>query len=171
MDGPVLEGEGTSWPLPWAEVQIGRADALRAIRPHVDLDQLDPERSVSRRHAQLRRTPEGGYVVRDHASANGSSIDGRPLRAHEDVAVADGSRLTFGDVRTVFRLAGTWPEDLEPEWAHAPTPAAAPFHPEGTRLGRRDLAPPPAPVDTVRPLPWYRRLGAGRRRATREAPR
>ena len=57
------------------------------------------EHSVSRDHAELRRTP-GGWVLVDRTSTNGTFVNGvRVHRAH----VADGDEIRLGGARVILR--------------------------------------------------------------------
>ena len=55
---------------------------------------------VSRRHAELRRLPEGWALV-DEGSSNGSCINGEPMRGRHQLR--DGDVLRFGDTVILFR--------------------------------------------------------------------
>lgn len=73
-------------PGPWT---IGRSDRCRLT---IEAD------TVSRAHAELRRT-ESGWEVRDLGSTNGTWVNGwRVTRA----AVGAGDQLVLGDVRVVI---------------------------------------------------------------------
>jgi FhaA, N-terminal domain/FHA domain len=55
--------------------------------------------NVSRRHAELRRDPEGWLLV-DLGSTNGTLVNGKLAREHR---LTDGDRLTFGTSELVFK--------------------------------------------------------------------
>lgn len=69
---------------------VGRA-------PTCDLVLDDP--SVSERHAQVRRTA-GGFELIDLRSAQGTTVDGAPVRG--PVAPSDGARVRVGQVELTF---------------------------------------------------------------------
>jgi hypothetical protein len=69
---------------------IGRA-AGNAIR-------IDDE-SVSRLHCSIALRTTGEIVVSDLGSANGTSVNGRPLASNEARAVAAGDVIAVGDVK------------------------------------------------------------------------
>ena len=71
------------------------------------------DRQVSRKHAIIAAHPEGGFVLSDLGSANGTFVNGRRLVT--PILLKGGDVLTFGDVRFKFR-------DSRPE-----------PHPESTR--------------------------------------
>lgn len=79
------------------EVKLGaRAVVGREAGSHVVLE----DDSVSRKHAELRRTPAGGYVVVDLKSANGTYVDGK--RVTGETPLADGQKVKFGDIELLF---------------------------------------------------------------------
>jgi hypothetical protein len=90
----VQEGNSpkTQWPLTESTVIIGR-DANSDV-------QID-DRQVSRRHAEISRTPEG-YTIRDLGSKNGTFLNGEPISGEaqlihngDEVGVALCAKLTF----------------------------------------------------------------------------
>jgi hypothetical protein len=85
------------WPMLVApDAQPG--DCLRLGRSRT-CDVRFVEHSVSRDHAELRRTP-GGWVLVDRTSSNGTFVNGvRVQRAH----VGDGDEIRLGAAKVVFR--------------------------------------------------------------------
>jgi hypothetical protein len=69
-------------------------------RTRQNLIQLDAP-SVSRKHAQIVLT-EGGYVLRDLGSENGTFVNGDRVTEH---VLAEGDRLQFGALRFSFHAA------------------------------------------------------------------
>ncbi|MBM7115819.1 FHA domain-containing protein [Archangium primigenium] len=61
--------------------------------------------TVSRFHAWFQREPDGGYVVTDAGSKNGSFVAGVRLVPRRATALADGTRLRFGQVEVTFYLS------------------------------------------------------------------
>ncbi|HKF79248.1 MAG TPA: adenylate/guanylate cyclase domain-containing protein [Thermoleophilaceae bacterium] len=61
---------------------------------------LSWDNDVSRRHAELRRAPEGWTLV-DEGSRNGSYLNGRRVRGRHPLR--DGDVLRFGDTVVLFR--------------------------------------------------------------------
>lgn len=82
-----LTGQG-----PW---MVGRDPSA-----HVCLD-FDP--FVSTRHAELRRASEGGFVLADLYSRNGTRLDGNRLDRGGEVALEPGAILGIGRTLLVFR--------------------------------------------------------------------
>ncbi len=57
---------------------------------------------MSRRHAEIRPTPDGHWTVADLGSTNGVQINGRPTTGA--ATIASGDRLTFGTVEATFEV-------------------------------------------------------------------
>jgi hypothetical protein len=89
-DAPVAQPTQT-FTLFETENLIGRQD--EGIRAQVPI-RNDP--SVSRRQALLIRTPEGGLLVRDLGSANGTQLNGEELVPGVDRPVRDGDAIAVG---------------------------------------------------------------------------
>jgi pSer/pThr/pTyr-binding forkhead associated (FHA) protein len=79
-------------PMPAGNVRIGRAP---------DNDLVLDDLIVSRYHAELRGTPDGGYEITDLGSHNGTYVNGCRVSAQP---VTD--RDTIGIGHSTFRLAG-----------------------------------------------------------------
>lgn len=80
---------------------VGRASLDGTVVPDIDLSEDDPDRSTSRRHAEL--TSAGGVVrVRDLASQNGTRLNDVPLGSDTPVELHDGDRLSFAGIEAVF---------------------------------------------------------------------
>ena len=61
--------------------------------------------TVSRFHAWFQREADGGYLLTDAGSKNGSFVSGMRLVPRRATALADGTRLRFGQVEVTFYLA------------------------------------------------------------------
>lgn len=87
----VLAGPGGVAPLLPEVTSLGR-----------DLtgDIVVPEPRASRLHAQIRRAADGGYYLNDMGSANGTLVNGAPLRGVH--RLADGDEIAIGGSRYVF---------------------------------------------------------------------
>ncbi|MGH2661229.1 MAG: FHA domain-containing protein [Actinomycetota bacterium] len=112
------------------EVVIGRGAASLTL----------PDPEVSRHHASVRPA-DGGLVVEDLGSMNGTWVDGRRLTG--PARLAAGSTLRVGDTALGVELAGP-PVPPEPQPAASATaPTAAPppglFRPP-SHLVRRSMA-------------------------------
>jgi predicted component of type VI protein secretion system len=118
-------------------VRIGRADEC-------ELRIEDPQ--ASRVHAQLTLT-ESGFLLQDHGSANGTSVNGRPVKRHP---LRDGDTIAIGAARMVFR-----DPDQATRLQHAAASGALPVPAEPAPMA---VEPRPAP-------------GSGRHRAAAGRPR
>jgi transcriptional regulator of acetoin/glycerol metabolism len=89
------------------EVRFGRGEQYaveRRIDGHVRrLDVSVPDRSMSRVHAQLRRTPDG-WRLNDSGSSNGLRLDGTRVQT---ALLRDGALFELG--HTIFRLRTSLP--------------------------------------------------------------
>lgn len=127
-----LEAGGRRWGLARDQSLIGRFDERVGAYPEVDLTELDPGHSVSRRHAVVERRREGP-VFRDLGSANGSSVDGRPAVPGHPVLLRSGVIIRVGDVDLAF-WAGAAPPTQQP--SARPTSEQTADDVTGTLLGR-----------------------------------
>jgi hypothetical protein len=83
--------DGRRLPLGTRPFRVGRL-------PDCDLVLADP--NVSRRHAELRPNGDGGWVVADLASTNGSQVNGIPISAPQ--ALRSGDEITVGGTHLRF---------------------------------------------------------------------
>jgi pSer/pThr/pTyr-binding forkhead associated (FHA) protein len=98
------EAAGTRFELSREESVIGRWDADNGIFPDVDLDSVDQEAKVSRRHARVLRR-EGKYFVEDLGSTNGTYINrGRRLLPGTPQPLSDGDEIIVGKTFLRFHL-------------------------------------------------------------------
>lgn len=81
---------------------VGRADPVTGIVPDVDLTPIDPERSISRRHARIYPIAGIFYLMEEIGVMNGTFVNGERLTTGSPVPIRDGDRLTFGLVPLTF---------------------------------------------------------------------
>jgi serine/threonine-protein kinase len=86
---------------------------------------LAADRAISRRHAQIRREPEGGFVVEDLYSANGTFVNGTRIEAPHPLRLGDELRIGA----TAFEVAAAAPPD-----SVVPLPAPDPLKRVAIRL-------------------------------------
>lgn len=104
---------------------------------------LEGDAAVSREHAAIRRA-EGGYVVEDLGSQNGTYVErsGSRTRVTAPTELADGDTIAIGDARLVYSAAETddpaATQVLDPEITQVP---------ERTRVGQA------LPVGVPEPTP------------------
>lgn len=116
---------------------------------------LDADTNVSRRHAAFEPTGDGGFVLRDLGSANGTFVDG--VRVGQPVRLLGGERVLIGTTTiAVARLAlATGPVPPTEPIVAAPVPIAGtmvnppvPAGPAGTAVWQgapAGVAPPAQP--------------------------
>ena len=93
---------GTEYVIAGREANIGRWDADNGIFPDIDLDTVDQEAKVSRRHARIIFR-DGKYFVEDLGSTNGTYVNrGRRLLPGIPQVLADGDEIIVG--KTFFRF-------------------------------------------------------------------
>jgi hypothetical protein len=101
-----LRGSGASLVVldqsgrPAERISITRAPVVIGRLSTNDVVLSDP--NVSRRHAELRRTPEGWLLV-DLGSTNGTLVNGKLAKEH---SLEDGDRVAFGSSELIFELKG-----------------------------------------------------------------
>lgn len=85
--------------IPFAvEISIGRFDPVNGTAPDIDLTDLDPALSTSRRHAIMRRRGTD-LLLEEARSTNGTFVDSHRLEAGQPVALHGGEEVRFGGVR------------------------------------------------------------------------
>jgi hypothetical protein len=98
------EAAGTQFDISRDEAVIGRWDADNGIFPDIDLDSVDQEAKVSRRHARILAR-EGKYFVEDLGSTNGTYINrGKRLLPGTPQPLADGDEIIVGKTFLRFHL-------------------------------------------------------------------
>ncbi len=94
------------------------AEAVVLGRPrrgvHIDID-LTPDLRVSRPHARISAA-DGDYWIEDLGSANGTRVDGQPIKGMGKLRLQPGQKIAISDTTVeVEILAAT--SDLDPSWA------------------------------------------------------
>lgn len=83
---------------------IGRADAIRNWFPVVQLENFGGvEAGVSRKHGAIILTEQAAFVE-DHGSHNGTKHNGKRLVPHRRSPLADGDKLSFGQLVVEVRI-------------------------------------------------------------------
>jgi len=87
------------------ETTVGRIDPVTGIHPEVDLTPVDGKRSISRRHARIRRDEDGSYaVIEDVGTMNGTFVNGVRLVAGRAFPVVAGDSVVFGTIKCRFEI-------------------------------------------------------------------
>jgi hypothetical protein len=92
----------TRFPVREGDTIIGRGDPVIGSTADVDLSELDPQRSVSRRHARLYRIGETEYLMEEIGVVNGTFVNNVRLTTGVPVAVRHGDIVGFGLVTLTF---------------------------------------------------------------------
>ena len=88
-----------------ALIRVGRADPDADFQPELDLTPFEgQERGVSRRHAAIQWA-EGGFVIIDQHSSNGTWLEGVRLVAGYAYQLPPNANVRFGDL--LVQLAAT----------------------------------------------------------------
>jgi serine/threonine-protein kinase len=82
---------------------VGRSDPQRGFRPDVDLIALDPQQTVSRRHARITRR-DGRFYVEDLNAFNRTRLNGAALVPHQEAELQSGDGLRLGNVDLRFEI-------------------------------------------------------------------
>ena len=90
------DASGSTFQITRDESVIGRWDADNGIFPDIDLDTVDHEAKVSRRHARIL-VREGKFLLEDLGSTNGTYINrGRRLLPGTPQPLTDGDEIIVG---------------------------------------------------------------------------
>jgi len=86
------------------ETTLGRHDPVTGVTPDADLSRLDPERTVSRRHATIR-ADEGKLAITEvSTSTNGTFVNGAKLEPLKPCPLADGDTVQLALVTLRLHL-------------------------------------------------------------------
>lgn len=97
-------GSGTEFVLPWdREVGVGRLDPVTQLSPEIDLTGLDPQRSLSRRHARIAYRGDRFFLREEIGTANGTFVEGDRLATGVERELTPGARVRFGRVDFLFQ--------------------------------------------------------------------
>jgi hypothetical protein len=85
------------------QLRIGRRSHQRGTVPEIDLSTAPEDPGASHQHALLQEQPDGGWVVIDQDSTNGTTLNGAAdtLPAHVPVPLKDGDRIHVGAWTTI----------------------------------------------------------------------
>ena len=98
----VSPDRATRFPVREGDTIIGRGDSSGKNAPDVDLTALDPERSVSRRHARLYRIGAAHYLMEEIGVSTGTFVNEVKLSTGVPSAVRHGDSVRFGLVTFTF---------------------------------------------------------------------
>ena len=88
------EPSGKLFPLhPSGETTLGRHDPVTGVTPDVDLSALDPERTVSRRHATISTSGDKLTIAETNVATNGTFVNGARLKPFESFPLENGDSV------------------------------------------------------------------------------
>ncbi|MCS6774365.1 MAG: zinc ribbon domain-containing protein [Thermoflexales bacterium] len=82
---------------------VGREDPVSGIYPDVDLSPYDPERTVSRRHAEIAQTGSA-VVLTSLTTTNWTKVNNVKIPANRPVVLRDGDQIEFARCVIMFHL-------------------------------------------------------------------
>ena len=85
---------------------IGRRSPRDGIYPAIDLTEDDPERTVSRKHAQIDVQRGPRYFIKDLGSSNKTFVNGHPLEPNVPQMLNNGDEVRIGKVIARFIIPG-----------------------------------------------------------------
>jgi len=123
-----------------------KGERLTVLGPVADFGRAEfsdlrlPDPSVSATHARLQLR-EGVWSITDLGSANGTKVDGEPIR--DDTALSPGATISIGEVQLLFE-----PQDRAGGSPSGPRAAVAPAPAPPERAPSVPLSPAPPPPRT-----------------------
>src|SRR5262249_59075719 len=94
------------FPLTGSQMRIGRRSRSRGLEPEIDLTGPPADPGISHLHAVLLAQPDGGWVVLDPGSANGTLVNDAEIATGARVQLRDGDRVSLGGWTVLTILAG-----------------------------------------------------------------
>ncbi|MFF4651373.1 FHA domain-containing protein [Streptomyces sp. NPDC001380] len=85
------------------QLRIGRRSHHRGTVPEIDLSVPPEDPGASHQHALLQEQPDGGWILVDQDSTNGTTVNGGadPVSPHTAVPLRDGDRIHVGAWTTI----------------------------------------------------------------------
>ncbi|MCK2220033.1 FHA domain-containing protein [Actinomadura sp. ATCC 31491] len=96
-----------SFPLHGEQVRIGRRNRAGNVTPEIDLTGPPEDPGVSRLHAVLLAQPDGTWTLVDPGSANGTQVNGKPLKVNVPIRIGPGDRIHVGAWTVITIREGT----------------------------------------------------------------
>ncbi len=85
---------------------VGRRSPQDGIYPAIDLTEDDPERTVSRKHAQIDIQKGPRYFIKDLGSSNKTFVNGHALEPNVPQMLNNRDEVRIGKVVTRFMIPG-----------------------------------------------------------------
>ncbi|MFC4113069.1 FHA domain-containing protein [Nonomuraea zeae] len=89
------------------QVRIGRRSKARNLAPEIDLTGPPEDPGVSHLHAVLLAQPDGSWMIVDPGSANGTQVNGKPIKVNVPVRIGAGDRIHLGAWTVITIREGT----------------------------------------------------------------
>jgi CRP-like cAMP-binding protein len=86
-----------------SETTVGRQDPVTGINPDIDLNEVDTQRSTSRRHAKVYRRGSKFFISEEIGTTNGTFINGTRVETGVPFEIHDGDEVQFGLVKMQFK--------------------------------------------------------------------
>ncbi len=102
----IIFPSGQSYTMQGDSADVGRADVAQNWHPDLDVIPFGggaPDLGVSRHQGRLVRQ-DGGFVVVDVGSTNGTYVNGRAVPYNQPVELHDGDTLSFGALNTKISI-------------------------------------------------------------------
>ena len=107
-EGPekLIHASGMEFPLAMSpETTIGHKDPVTGIYPDIDLTPVDPQHSVSRRHAKIYRRGMMFFLNEEIGTfRNATFVNGTRLETGVPVQIHADDTLRFGEVELRFAV-------------------------------------------------------------------
>lgn len=81
---------------------VGRKDPVTEIYPEIDLSNLDPKKSISRRHAKFFIEENKLFVQEEIGTRNGTFLNGKKLEKGKKYEIKPNDKIQFGLVVLVY---------------------------------------------------------------------
>jgi hypothetical protein len=96
---------GKAFPLqPGEENILGRFDPSTGAQVNLDLNTVDPRRSLSRMHARILCRGSRYFLVEEIGTVNGTWVGSQRLQTGKEREIQHGDRLRLGRVDLVFQV-------------------------------------------------------------------
>ena len=95
------EGNSKRIALKNKNITVGRSDSSKKD-VDINLAFYDPDKKVSRKHAEIFQTGEGDFYIKDSGSSNGTYLNKKELDRHKEYNLKDGDELLFGKTKAIF---------------------------------------------------------------------
>jgi hypothetical protein len=82
--------------LTGGQMRIGRRSVSRGLEPEIDLTGPPADPGISHLHAVLLAQPDGGWLILDPGSANGTMVNDAEIEQGTRVPLHDGDRVCLG---------------------------------------------------------------------------